>query len=170
MTSLPIPYKWTGEAMQPLAGRATREANSAFVVGQVYRLVEDRSIASHNHQFAEIAEAWNNLPENMMEQFPTAEHLRKYALIKCGFANHRQFIASSKAEALRIAAFLRPMNEYAIVSVTGCIVNEFTAQSQSRRAMGPKDFQASKQAVLEFCANLIGVKMSELENNAEAAA
>ena len=159
--------RWTGEAMQPLAGRATHEANNTFVVGQVYRLIEEneRSMASHAHQFAEIAEVWKNLSDEMLEHWPTAEHLRKFALIKCGFADHRQFVASSKAEAVKMAAFLRPINEYALISVDGCVVSEWTAQSQSRKAMGADRFQESKQKILDYCANLIGVTADDVTKN-----
>lgn len=167
MTALPVNMRWTGESMQPLAGRATHEANNTFVVGQVYRLIEEneRSMASHAHQFAEIAEVWKNLPDEMAERWPTAEHLRKFALIKTGFADHRQFVASSKAEAIRIATFLRPTNEYAIISVEGCVVSEWTAQSQSRKAMGADRFQESKQKILDYCANLIGVTADDVTKN-----
>jgi hypothetical protein len=100
---------------------------------------------------------WHSLPESAAAQFPTSEHLRKFALIKCGYANHRQFVASSKAEALRIAAFVRPTDEYAVVSVDGNIVNQWTAQSQNMRAMGKQAFQASKEAVLDYIGALLGV-------------
>lgn len=169
---IPISYRWAGEHMSPLSGRATLDANKTFVVGQVYLLVEDhdRSIATHNHQFAEIAEVWKNLSDDMIDRWPTPKHLRKFALIQCGFTEHRQFVASSKAEALRIAKFIRPKDEYAIINVRGCVVNEWTAMSQSRKAMGAREFQRSKQAVLEFVAGLIKVSPDTLVKEAGRAA
>ena len=58
-------------------------------VGAVHgwQLAEHRSKASHDHFFAIINEAWKNLPEDMGDDFPSPEHLRKWALIKSGFCS-----------------------------------------------------------------------------------
>jgi hypothetical protein len=147
-----------------------KRADAAFVVGEVYRLepVEDRSAASHRHYFAAVAEAWANLPEDQAARFPTSEHLRKWALIQAGYHNRRELLASSKAEAARLAAFIEPMDEYASVTVRVGAVEVLTARSQSVRAMGKTDFQKSKDAVLEILAATIGVTVDEL-NRAQAA-
>ena len=55
------------------------------------------------------------------------------------------------------------MDEYAIVTVTGSLVTVYTAQSQSYRAMGKDKFQASKQAVLDLIAEMIGVETKKLK-------
>ena len=106
-----IPARWTGEGFSPM-GRWAQKCSEQFVVGEIYNIEEvtGRSLASHNHYFASILEAWKNLPEDMMDEFATSEHLRKRALIRTGYADHRQIVASSKAEALRIAAFIRPID------------------------------------------------------------
>jgi hypothetical protein len=49
------------------------------------------------------------------------------------------------------------MDEYAIVSVREAVVRVFTAQSQNMRAMGAKQFQESKQAVLDQLDDMLGV-------------
>lgn len=167
----PIPFRWSGDSMEPLP-RFAKECDRHFVVGEVYQLVEqqDRSQTSHNHYFACVAEAWKNLPDEMVERFPTAEHLRKFALIKAGFADSRQFLAASKAEALRLAAFVRPCDEYALVTVREMVVTVWTARSQSMRAMGRRDFQASKDAVLDAISALIGVSADSLRANTGRAA
>ena len=159
----PLPFRWTGEAFEPLP-RARRACAEAFVIGEVYTLAEEkaRSSNSHRHYFAMVNEAWATLPEHMAAQFPTAEHLRKFALIKAGFADSRQIVAASKAEALRIAAFIRPLDEYGVVSVEGAVVTHWTAQSQSTRAMGGKRFQESKSAVLDYIASLSGAQAGDL--------
>lgn len=164
-----LPFRWTGDAMEPLRGFQKR-ADAAFVVGEVYRLepVEERSAASHRFYFASVNEAWQNLPERLAIEHPTAEHLRKWALCKTGFANERQMVASSKAEALRLAAFIKPMDEFAVVEVRDAVVRVWTARSQSIRAMGKADFELSKRAVLDKLAQLIGVTTDEL-NRAETA-
>jgi hypothetical protein len=152
--------------------RFTRECDAAFVVGDVYRLAvqEHRSQASHNHFFAAVQEAWMNLPEDQAERFPTAEHLRKYALIRAGYRDERSIVCASKAEAQRVAAFVKPMDPFAIVTVSEAVVRVFTAQSQSTAAMGKKAFQESKNKVLDVLAEMIGIQPETLTRNVGRAA
>jgi hypothetical protein len=168
---LPIVCRWTGDAFEPL-GRSKREADAEYVIGEVYRFTryEERSEASHRHFFAALHESWANLPADLSERFPTSERLRKFALIKSGFATQRQLVASSRAEALRLAAFVAPMDEYALVETRGAVVTVWEAESQSMRAMGKKRFAESKDAVLGFCAALIGVEPETLSREAGRAA
>lgn len=171
MTSAPLLYQWNGEAMVPHR-RFQAEADRSFVVGESYRLVEwhDRSTATHNHEFAFVAEAWAQLPEHLTEQFKTPEHLRKRALIDAGFFNQQEVDAGSHAAALRVANFIAAMDEYSVVVVRGPIVIKRSPKSQSRRAMGKEEFQSSKQAVLEIVSALIDVKPETLARNAGRAA
>ncbi len=169
--SAPIPYRWEGDCFIPMPGFGKR-CDEAFVVGEVYRLSEhqDRSDASHRHYFACINEAWENLTEHMAAQFPTPDHLRKFALIKAGHADSRQMVASSKAEAVRLAAFIKPIDDYALVLVDGAVVTVWTARTQNMRAMDRKTFQASKDAVLAIVAEMIGTTPAALSANAGQAA
>lgn len=171
MPGTPIIYTWNGEAMEPLP-RFHNLVNAEFVVGERYRLSEDneRSRATHNHFFAAVQDAWETLPEHMAERFATSKHLRKWALIKCGYRDERSIVCASKAEAQRLAAFIKPMDEFAVVVVTEAMVTVCTAKSQSRKAMGGKDFQDSKQAVLDYLDGLIGTERGALAKNAGQAA
>lgn len=158
-----IPFRWNGDAMVPLPG-FQRRCDAEFVVGEVYNLeaIEQRSAKSHAHFFASVNEAWQNLPENLVEQFPTSEQLRKWCLIRAGYAEHRNIVAASKAEAQRIAAFVKPMDSYAVVTVRESVVTVYTAESQSMKAMGKQRFQESKDAVLSLLATMIGTDPVEL--------
>ena len=49
---------------------------------------------------------------------------------------------------MRLAAAIRPLAEFNVVVVRDAAVIRFEAKSQSVKAMGAKDFQASKDAVL----------------------
>ena len=171
MSILPIPCQWDGEAFRPRGGFA-KVCDKHFVVGAVYSMGEheDRSTASHRHFFAACNDAWASLPEHMADQFPTADHLRKFALIKAGFYDSRTLVASSRTEALRLAAFVKPMDEFAIVTTEGATVTVFTAKSQSTKAMGRQVFQDSKDKVLAILAELIGTTPSALSANAGQAA
>lgn len=163
----PIPCEWDGEIFVPVPG-FRKTADRHFVIGEVYALAphEDRSGASHRHYFAALHTAWANLPEEQAQRFPTSEHLRKFALVATGFADHRSIVCGSRAEALRVAGFIQPMDTFAVVSVTAAVVNVWTAQSQSMRAMGNERFKASKQAVLDYVAGLIGVASDDLSKGA----
>ena len=171
MTTATITYTWDGEAFVPRS-RFAKICDRIFVVGADYPLVveEPRSSASHRHFFAQVTDLWRNLPEHLSEDFPSSEHLRKYALIKAGYCDKRSIVCASKAEALRIAAFIEPIDEYALVTVSEAVVTVYTAQSQSTRAMGAKVFQQSKDAVFDFIARLVGVDVETAKRQAGQAA
>lgn len=171
MTAVPVTYRWSGESMEPL-DRFRRLCDRQFVVGETYRLdvSEERSSASHRHYFAAVHDAWLNLPELYTEQFPTDEHLRKWCLIRTGYADSRSIVCASKAEAQRVAAFIKPIDAYAVVAVSEATVTVYTAKSQSVRAMGKDVFQKSKTAVLDYVASLVGVSAGDLQANAGQAA
>ncbi|WP_313014588.1 hypothetical protein [Brevundimonas sp.] len=169
--SAPLPYFWDGEAMRVLPG-FQRQADQLFTIGERYRLapVEERSGASHRHFFAAINEAWANLPERLAAHYPTAEHLRARALIEAGYCTIADYVCSSRAEAVRWAANLRAeASEYALVVISETVVRVFKPKSQSVKAMGREEFQASKDAVFTALAKMIGVTTAELQNHAEAA-
>lgn len=162
----PIQCVWTGEAFKPTTDRFRRAADDRFGVGEVVVLdqVQARSQASHNHYFSCIHEAWASLPEDMAARFPTEDSLRAYALCKAGFCDVETFVASSKAEAQRLAAFVN--KGQVLVTVSGPTVTRLTPHSQSMRAMGAKAFHDSKAAVLDVIADLIGVSPEDLRSAA----
>lgn len=155
--------------MKPL-GRFNRACDKEFAVGALYPMViaEQRSSNSHRHYFASIHEAWMNLREDIAERYPTSEHLRKWALVKAGYADERSIVCGSKAEAQRIGAFIKPMDSFAVVIVKEATVKVFTPQSQSTKAMGRKAFQESKEAVLGIVAELVGVTPQAIEQERAA--
>lgn len=87
MTS-PMLFRYCGEGeFQPASEYWGSKADASYVVGEVYKLApfEDRSQASHNHEFAVIADMWASLPDRFKHEpwAQSPEHLRKYALIMC---------------------------------------------------------------------------------------
>lgn len=169
----PVYMRWTGDGFEPATARQTSECDKRFVVGEVYPLDEahQRSGETHRHEFAFIREAWQNLPEHYADA-PFArspEHLRKFALIMTGWCDTTTFVASSKAEAQRMASFIRPLDEFSVVSVKEATVTRAVAKSQSMKAMGKRDFQASKQAILDYLEDMIGVQRGALAKHGEAA-
>lgn len=172
MSPPPIPMRYEGEGEFRALPRFAKLADRHYVVGETTALVphEDRSWNSHRHYFSVLKDAWDNLPEDKVERFPTPEHLRKYCLVRAGYANKAEVVCNSHAEAIRLIATMRGVNDYAVVTVNGNVATIFTAQSQSTRAMGAKVFQDSKQKVLDECARLIGVDPATLSANAARAA
>lgn len=161
MSSTPITLRYEGDGdFRVLSNYWATRADKDFVVGEVYKMVEhhDRSQSSHNHYFAALGEAWSNLPDELLTEYPTAEHLRKKLLIRAGYADERSIVCGSKAEALRVAAFVKPMDDYSVVTVREAVVRVYTAQSQSTKAMGKAAFHQSKQAVLDALDDLLGVE------------
>jgi hypothetical protein len=158
-----LPFTWNGEAMVPRRGFAAR-ADAQFVIGETYVLAieEQRSMAAHRGYFARVREAWASMPDHMAADYPSAEHLRKRALIMVGFSEHRDFVASSKAEALRLAAFLKPTDSYSVITVRDAVVRVFTARSQSVKAMGKEEFKRSMDAVENWVAKLLGISPEEM--------
>lgn len=104
----PILCTWDGEAFRPHPHHHNA-VNAQFVVGQTYIMAEmqERSIASHQHEFASLRDAWANLPENISADFPTPEHLRKRALVETGWYHQNDIVCSTNAEAIRWIQRLR---------------------------------------------------------------
>lgn len=134
----------------------SRLAERSQTSSYAYRLMvasEERSLASHNQYMAAVSEAWSNLPEYLMEEFPTPDDLRKWALIKTGYCDVAKVVGRK----------LLRFNGYSIVTTDDDGVTTVrTARSQSFAAMGKKEFQASKDAVLDYLARLINVRPHEL--------
>lgn len=172
----PMAFRWMadvladdGGAMVPFRPKA---ALRRYVDRQEYVFVEhhDRSLESHQHEFAWLKEAWLQLPEKLADLYPSPTHLRKAALIEAGFFDEEIIDCGSKAAAERVAASLGKRNDFSLVIIRGVYVIIRDAKSQSYRAMGKKDFQASKTAILEVVSAMIGISPEELKKNAGQAA
>lgn len=169
---LSMAFKWRGGAFHPVA-RFLGQACETFVPDATYWLnVEaERTERSHDHQFAWVAEAWKSLPENLADDYPTAEHLRKRALVAAGYFDEQAIDAGNNTAALRVAQGIRsfPGESFSLVIVRGPFVIVRRPKSQSHRAMGGKVFQESKTAILGVIADLLGVEPEALNRQREAA-
>jgi hypothetical protein len=150
--------QWDGDAFvptRPYKSRCDRE----YVVGEIYDIdpTLPRSMASHRHFFARISDMWKTLPEGVDLEYPSAEHLRKRMLIKVGWCDYQDFVLSSHAGAMELAARLRRGDEYAVIEVAGQVVRIWTAKSQSVRKQDRQEFQQTKQRVLDEIEALLGL-------------
>lgn len=156
----PIVWEYDGDNLVPASGYWRRMATERLTVGQRYRMVEEaeRSTASHNHEFAWLTEAWNSLPDELLAQYPSSEHLRKFGLIKKGHCTMKQHVCMSEAEAERTEVAIKDeADKYALIIRRRNVVTVYRAVSQSRRAMGAKMFQQSKSDLMDFVGDLLGV-------------
>lgn len=162
---------WRDGAFVP-QGRTALFCDQEFGEGEVvtFERHEQRSMQSHNHYFACIAEAWNNLPE-ADNRFPNPDALRKWALIKNGYCTEASVVCDSPEQARAIAAFMG-YTEGVVIVVRDNIVKRYVAKSQAMTgpgAMNKREFQQSKDVVLDTIAELIRVKRSRLEKAGEQA-
>jgi hypothetical protein len=171
--SAPLRFRWNGEAMEVLK-HYQRIADKQFVIGEVYELAESypRSANSHKAFFAAINEAWQNMPEDIAERWSTPDELRKWCLTFTEFRDVREYRASSYAEALRVAKYLREGQDYSRIEIdeAGKVVRQYIPRSQAYSNLNGREFQRSKEQVLDILAKKIGVTVEELEKNAGKAA
>lgn len=141
-----------------------------------------RSGKSHRHQFAWVKDAWMNLPEHLADR-PWAETpraLRQHALIATGYHETYVVDCGSSAAARRVMASLIAAERkahrdpksgepgYAVGRIRGPVVQIWTPESQSCRAMGGDRFKESKAAILDWIAAQIGVTPDKLKNGRAA--
>lgn len=159
----PTVFTWSGNEMVPMP-RFKRQCDEQFLVGQEYVLtvVAARSRALHNFYFAAIAEGWNNLPETIADNFPTAEHLRAYALVATDQCTLATYECVDDKTARRLAINLRADAPFSGIKLRGEVVEVRRPISQSAKAMGKDEFEESCRKVLEFIATLTGVSLTDL--------
>lgn len=160
----PATFVYKGNGVLVSLPRHAKQCDAQFVVDEEYpmTILEARSRVSHNHYFATLHEAWANLPEDIATDFPSAEHLRKWALCKAGYAHEKNFDCESRDHAVQLGAFVRSVDTFAVITIRGNVVRIYEAASQSAAAMGKEEFQKSKQAVLDIVAGLLDVKPAQL--------
>lgn len=166
--SNPVAYRWNGTAMVPLNSFFAARATKQYEVGKAYVLVpnEARSPESHGHFFAALHEGWLNLAEDFADEFPSAEYLRAWCLVKSGFADHQVIVCATAEDAARVAAIASSREKIRIVVVEGNVVNIWLPKSQSMKAMGKVEFEASKRACLDLIASMARTTVDDLQRNA----
>ena len=131
-----------------------------------WQMAEHRSAKSHDHFFACVNTAWKSLPEDMADDFPSPEHLRKWSLIKAGFCSETRIVCANNSEAMTLATKAKAMDKFSVVAIDGKAVTIWTADSQRRDAMGRQAFQEAKANALHIISNLLGCDIAELRKMA----
>ncbi len=125
-----------------------------------------RSRQTHNHYFAAIHDAWENLPEAIAGEFPSLQHLRAYALLRTGHCTINKMVCRANRDAVEAAAFIVKLDDFAVCDVAENVVTVYRAHSQSFKAMGKDVFKKSKEDVLGFLSQLIGADVAQKEKAA----
>ena len=107
--AFPLTYLGNGQF------ETTSKYHAIYGQGEIITVeeVQERSAKSHAHYFAVITEAWRSLPEAIADDFPSAEHLRKRALIDAGYCTETRMAFKTNAEAIAAAAFVGTLDGYA---------------------------------------------------------
>lgn len=129
--------------------------------GCVIREPKQRSHQTHNHYFAAIHDAWENLPEAISGEFPSPQHLRAYALIRTGHCTVNKMVCRTNRDAIEASAFIGKLDDFAVCDVAENVVTVYRAHSQSYKAMGRDLFRKSKEDVLGFLSQLIGADVAQ---------
>lgn len=159
----PIIFVWTAEgAMVPLP-RFRKMCDEQFAVHEEYPLVvhRNRNMNQHRAYFASLNDCFENLAEQYTGVFPSAEHLREWALCQTEFCTVTHEAYETKADALRAAKAIRKLAPYAVLSVADSTLVTKHAMSQSVRAMGKETFEASCKAVLDVVAGMANLTPAE---------
>jgi len=159
-----FPLRYEGDGMF----KCLHPKRISLEVGEVHgwQMAEHRSKSSHDHFFAVVNEAWKSLPEALADDFPSPEHLRKFALIKAGFCSETRIVCANNSEAMSLATKAKAMDKYSIIALDGKAVTIWTADSQRRDAMGRERFQAAKERAIDIISQLIGTDATTLKEAA----
>ncbi len=154
---------WDGEAFYPEA-RFQWQCQQDYAVGEKYQFeaLPMRSVASHNHYFAALTDAWLNIREDYPRKFPSPEHLRKWALVETGHCTENVTVYDTSKDARQAATRIRVRDAYVVMQVKGNVLYEWEPLSQAVLAQDPEKFQKAKTAVLDLLASMIGVKQKQL--------
>lgn len=165
-------YTWTDQGVWKPLPRFAPECEEHFSVGEVHQLevVQPRSKESHDHYFVCLHEAYLQLPHLFDREFTNETKFRKWLLIEAGYCHETRFQAATNEDAERFAALCAGLDEYARVDVLGSFVSVRKARSQSKKKMGNRVFQESKQAVFDVYYKLTGIDPTTLKRNAGRAA
>ena len=155
-----LPLRYEGDGVF----RCLHPKRIKVAAGEVHgwQMAEHRSRASHDHFFACMNEAWKSLPEELADDFPSPEHLRKWALIKAGFCSETRIVCANNGEAMTLATKAKAMDRFSVVAIDGKAVTIWTADSQRKDAMGRAKFQEAKEMALHIVSQLLGTDAATL--------
>lgn len=154
--------------MVPLP-RFRKLCDELYAVHEEYPLVvlRARNMNQHRAYFAALHDAFDNLDERYDGVFPSEDHLREWALCQTEFCTVTHEVYETRKDAIQAAKALRKLAPYAVISVVDSTLVTKHALSQSVRAMGKEDFEASCKAVLDVVAGMARMTSAQLRKEGE---
>ena len=131
----------------------------------IIEIYAPRSAAWEKKFFALVNTAWQNLPADIQENFPSPSDLRKWALIETGHFHERRGVFASNAKAQEFMMASRPADDYVLFSNNGAVLVERRPRSMRRDSMNREEFNKAADDVIACLAKLLGVSQSELESS-----
>lgn len=125
----------------------------------VLSMKEDRSDEHHRWWFAVIRKAWATLPDRYGDRWPTAEHLRKWLLIRAG---HCETLDVATDNVMEVAAGFRWQDPYAVLIVKDSTVQISRAKSQKYKRQDQEEFQEVTTRCIDLLAQVLGCEPGAL--------
>lgn len=168
---MPILVKWDAEREVIVPSRnSISPLHKQFQHGKEFYIehVEQRSMKAHDRFFAALHHCWDSMPEHIVTRFINATHLRKFALIRCGWVETMRDHPFDTPEAAALGAMCaKTASGYSLVVITGCIVTVYQARSMQisgeKPKMTAKEFYRAADDVLAFLDELLKIGRDEHE-------
>lgn len=124
--------------------------------------------AEHSDQarkrfFAIIRDAYGNMPDQWKPLIGSSEHLRKFVLCQVGHCDTTATDCGSHAAAERVAALIRHVDSFAVVTVTGSIVTTSVARSIRKRVCPKKAFMPLTEKAYAYLNEMMGYDVEHSE-------
>lgn len=170
---MPILVKWDAEREVFIPARNyISQLRKLFEHGKQLWIeqIQMRSIPAHRKFFVEFGERWNSMPQHIVSRFIDPTHLRKFALIKCGWVVAKdgmiECVFDSQEAAAMGAVCAKTADPYSLVVINGCVVGIYRARSMRMTgdgSMSNKDFNVAARDVLAFLDELMKIGRNEVE-------
>lgn len=163
----PILFVRVDNHMVPLP-RFQRLFDEMYAIGEEYPLMplEERSQASHNHYFAALTEAFDNLAEEYAQEFNGFDHFRDWCLCREGYCTSKRYVMNTAEDARIFRDAMKEDNANAIIRIEGNVATVYRPMSQSRPAMKKQLFEDSKRDVLARAASMARTTPTQLKKEA----
>lgn len=163
----PIVYVWDASvgAMLPEPRFAARCAGQ-FVDGESYVLEEPDFGAGAKRRwfFAELRQAWKNLPEAISSRYPTERHFRCWLMVHTGHCTQSDFALDSAKDAKELAAQIRKRSPYSVIRVEGASVRCWDALEI--KGMREDVWRPMSRDVTDMARSMIDVTRDEMRRAA----
>lgn len=167
---------WKGGLFHPLPRYERIVRNFEEGVEYVLEQVEERDMLHHAAYFAELKTLYDGLPDEWKTFFIGGEnHMRKYALIKCGYSDVIDATFTTKSEAYAFVLFGEGLDKYLVAETKQIghrwVVRTWIPKSQKRwdgvHGMKNEEFRRSVKEVTTFCTDILGATPKEVYHEAQ---